>query len=194
MRSSASTPSRRSAGIRLGIVLVGNDHPRVCTGRRLIRQGLALAVPPPQDGGDRGVLLDPYAPRALSLPDRARARRAGLVAVDCSWNRLSTERSRQLAPEPPLTDRGHRRLPMLIATNPQHFGRVGELNTAEALAAALWVLGDPDRARQLLNGFAGGPTFFEVNRERLDRYAGAGSSEAIVEQERASFGRRGPPD
>ena len=118
------------------------------------------------------------------------------MALDCSWNRLSTERARQVGPPGAAPDRGHRRLPMLVATNPQHFGRVGELNTVEALAAALWVLGRPEHADRLLDGFAGGPAFSEVNRDRLERYAAARSADEVGHEERAAFGgsegRAGP--
>jgi pre-rRNA-processing protein TSR3 len=78
---------------------------------------------------------------------------------------------------------------MLVAGNPQHFGRLGELNTAEALAAALHLVGRPDEAHELLAGFAGGPAFLELNRERLERYARASSPEALVREERALFAR-----
>jgi len=77
---------------------------------------------------------------------------------------------------------------MLLAANPQHFGRWGELNTAEALAAALWLLGHRDEANRLLDGFAGGPAFFEVNRERLARYARATSADRLLREERRLFG------
>ncbi len=77
---------------------------------------------------------------------------------------------------------------MLLAGNPQHFGRLGELNTAEALAAGLWVLGASTAARQLLAGFAGGPAFLEMNAERLGRYVRAATPERIVDEERALFG------
>ena len=185
MRSSESTPSLRRRPIRLGIVLVGDDHARACTGRRLLRLGLATPVPA---AGAGGVLLDPYSSQLLSAADRGRAERGGVVALDCSWNRLSAERSRRFGPSPAATNRGHRRLPMLVATNPQHFGRVGELNTVEALAAALWVLGRADAAGRLLNGFAGGPAFSVVNRARLERYAAARTPEEVGLAERASFG------
>ncbi len=73
---------------------------------------------------------------------------------------------------------------MLVAANPQHFGRWTELNTAEALAAALAILGREAEARRLLDGFAGGASFLDLNRERLARYAGAGPPEAVAQAER----------
>jgi ribosome biogenesis protein Tsr3 len=76
---------------------------------------------------------------------------------------------------------------MLVATNPQHFGRLGELNTAEALGAALYLLGRPAQARGLLDGFAGGRALFEVNQERLERYASRATPEEVLAAEQALF-------
>ncbi len=185
MRSSASTRSPPETPIGLGIVVVGDDHPRACTGRRLIRLGLARSRRDGAAGSERSVILDPYADRPLTSADRPRAERHGIVAIDCSWNRLSSSQARG---SPSQRGPGSRRLPMLVATNPQHYGRWGELNTAEALAAALYLLGAPAAAGGLLAGFAGGPAFLEVNRRRLDRYAGAGSIEVLYAAERELLG------
>jgi pre-rRNA-processing protein TSR3 len=77
---------------------------------------------------------------------------------------------------------------LLIATNPQHFGRLAELNTAEAMAAALYVLGRPSEATALLRDFPGGASFFDVNRERLRRFARARTPEEVRAAERSLFG------
>ena len=190
MRSSGSTlslPDRRP--IRRYVVRVGDDHPRACTGRRLLRSG--WAIEPPRRGGRAGVgpiVLDPFAARPLSGVDRPAAEEGGLLAVDCSWNRLSADG--HLAPGSlGSVRRGPgRRLPLLIATNPQHYGRVGELNTAEALGAALAILGHENEGRALLFGFAGGHSFFAANRERLRCYAEAADPDAVLRAERDLFG------
>jgi len=189
MRSSGSTRSLPEPRIRLGLVLIGDDHARACTGRRLIRQGLAREIRRSALTAGRAIVLDPYSTVPLTLADQARAEAAGIVAVDCSWNRLSAERAKHPAPTAAAQSARARRLPMLVAGNPQHFGRLGELNTAEALAAALHLVGRPDEAHELLAGFAGGPAFLELNRERLERYARASSPEALVREERALFAR-----
>lgn len=168
--------------------MVGDDHPKACTGRRLLHRGLAgpagrAAVPsrPP-------VVLDPFADEPLSAADRSTAERGGLLAVDCSWNRLS-ERGRFFREGRGAAPFGRpRRLPLLVATNPQHFGRLAELNTAEALAAALYVLGRPAEASAVLVGFPGGEAFFEVNRDRLDRFARAATADDVRAAERSLFG------
>ena len=174
--------------------MVGDDHARACTGRRLIRLGLVRNLGRKRPNPDRAVVLDPYAAVPLAPADRVRAEAGGVVAVDCSWNRLSAEEARKRALGGSRRT-GGRRLPMLVAANPQHFGRLGELNTVEALAATVYLLGRPQEAAELLAGFAGGPTFLEVNRERLERYARAGSPEEIVQAERELFsGRPRPQD
>ncbi len=189
MRSSGSTPTDRpERTIPLGIVLVGDDDPKRCTGRRLIARGWAAEL--------RGrsvlpgsVLLDPRAATPLSRADRWSARRGGLVAVDCSWNRLEGRRAL-------LLERGsrpgaihHRRLPWLVAANPQHYGRVAELNTAEALAASLYLLGEPERAQRLLTEFPGETTLLRLNEAWLARYADADGPHAVTAIEQRFFGR-----
>ncbi len=117
--------------------------------------------------------------------------RSGLLAVDCSWNRL---RDRGGYPDEDRRLGGireRRRLPWLLATNPQHFGRVSELNTAEALAAAAWILGAPQQARRLLSGLRGGEAFFDVNGAALAAFAQARDARALEAEEARIFG--GPP-
>jgi pre-rRNA-processing protein TSR3 len=114
------------------------------------------------------------------------ARRGGVLAVDCSWNRIE---SRGSLPGLPVDDGGiHRRLPILVAGNPQHFGRIAELNTVEALSAALYVLGQRTEAARLLDGFRGGDGFLTINRERLDFYASRRTADAVRVAERKIYG------
>lgn len=149
-----------------------------------MRRGDARSVVGPIPETHRPIVLDPHAARPLSAADLASARRGGLLAVDCSWNRLA---ERGGLPGPVALG-VPRRLPLLIAANPQHYGRVNELNTAEALAAGVYVLGDPQHAAALLGGFRGGTGFLEVNRERLERYRTASDAEAVEAAERSLFG------
>ncbi len=189
MRSSAVTLSPSpSEGIPLLLLLAGEDHPKACTGRRLLRRGLVRPVrrisglrPPP-------IVLDPHAPEPLSRADRPLAHRGGVLAVDCSWNRLARRgRLPGIATEPGGVPR---RLPLLIAANPQHYGRLAELNTVEALSAALYVLGRRSDAARLLEGFRGGDGFLTINRERLDLYAGRASPESVLAAEKKLYGGR----
>jgi pre-rRNA-processing protein TSR3 len=189
MRSSGSTRSpRRRTAVRLLIVLAGEDHPKACTGRRLLRWGRVERVPHEGARSPRAIVLDPYSPTPLSAADREAAEQGGLLAVDCSWNRLT---SRGTFPGTDLGNRRrttHRRLPMLVATNPQHYGRLAQLNTVEALTAALAILGRREEAEELIAGFRGGEEFLEVNRARLERYRAAAGPADVTTAEKRLFG------
>jgi pre-rRNA-processing protein TSR3 len=193
MRSSGSTPSRPARpSPRCYVWVVGDDHPKYCTGRRLLALGLAAPYRFPRRGSAAPLLLDPFAQDPLSRSDRGIAARGGILAIDCSWNRLSERGRFDLEGTARGSAGGGRRLPFLIATNPQHFGRVGELNTAEALGAALWLLGFSSAAREILDGFAGGPAFFTLNRERLEQYVRAIDAPRVRALERSLFGPPAP--
>jgi pre-rRNA-processing protein TSR3 len=123
------------------------------------------------------ILLDPFAERALSKADEPLAKARGLVALDCSWKQVEqiARLRRRVAP---------RSLPYLVAANPTHYGRPTILSTAEALAAALYIMGEEAQARELLGAFKWGHTFLELNRELLEAYAGAADSSEVVALQR----------
>jgi pre-rRNA-processing protein TSR3 len=192
MRSSGSTPSPpRRTEVPLLIVLAGEDDPRHCSGRRLLRAGEADEVPLGRPPSSRAVLLDPHAEVPLSRADRPAALSGGVVVVDCSWNRIGRN-GRYPVEIPWLARMGvRRRLPWLVAANPQHHGRFAELNTAEALAASLFVLGEATRARRLLAPFAGGESFFSLNAAPLAAYDHAEAAEGILAAETSAWGPAG---
>ena len=158
----------------------GDDDPDKCTARKLARFDLAelhrsdAATP-------YGVVLDPHAERALSPADRDAAGGEALVALDCSWESAS-EATFSLPGE-------HRALPYLVAANPVNFGRPMELTTVEAFAAALHVLGEPDRAERVLAKFTWGETFLELNEEPLRRYGECTDSAEVVAIQREYLDR-----
>jgi len=150
----------------------GEDDPEKCTARKLARFDLAKL-----HRSDRetpyGVVLNPHAERALSPADATVDR---LVALDCSWEQAGEARF-SLPGE-------HRGLPFLVAANPVNYGRPFRLTTVEALAAGLYILGDPAHARRILGKFTWGETFLELNAEPLERYAAcADSGEVVAVQE-----------
>lgn len=184
MRSSAGSLSPPAEGpIALYVERVGDDHPKACTGQRLLHLGLARPPPHAPRGSPRRLLLDPHAPRPLSPQDRTVALRGGLLAIDCSWNRLGAT-GRFPAHAASGAGAVRRRLPWLLAANPQHFGRLAELNTAEALAAALWLLGERPRAEELIAPFPGGPGFFGLNAASFVAYGVAADAVAMRDAER----------
>jgi pre-rRNA-processing protein TSR3 len=148
----------------------GNDDPEKCTARRLARFDEVTLHRDPRSV-PAGIVLNPFAERALSPADRE-ATDPNLVALDCSWATAEAEAFD--------LDGVHRALPFLVAGNPVNFGTPFRLNTAEALSGALHVLGEPERAAALLEHFAWGHTFLELNAEPLDRYAGCADSAGVV--------------
>ncbi len=162
-------------GIRLYAYHAGQCDPKKCTARRLERMGLLTFVPRIAALPGGTVLLTPEGERALSRADAPRARRHGLSVLDLSWN--VTEKVGGFPAVPRATGRA---LPYLLAANPVNYGKPFLLSSAEALAAALTIIGDPDHARAVLAKFAWGEQFLALNREPLDAYAAAEDSAGIV--------------
>ncbi|MUV85604.1 DUF367 family protein [Natronomonas sp. CBA1123] len=147
----------------------GDDDPEKCSARKLARFDFvdlhrsARATPP-------GIVLDPHAEQALSPADADES--DALVALDCSWETAEAEAFKLDGP--------HRALPFLVAANPVNYGTPFQLNTVEAFAAALCILGERDHAEELLGKFRWGHTFLELNDEPLRRYADCADSAEVV--------------
>jgi pre-rRNA-processing protein TSR3 len=156
--------------VELHVRYEGDDDPEKCTARKLARLGRATlhrsarATPP-------GIVLDPCADRALSPADRTSGTDR-LVALDCSWETAEREAFD--------LEGIHRSLPFLVAANPVNFGTPFRLTTVEAFAGALAILGERDRAGEVLSGFSWGHTFLELNAEPLGRYAACADSTEVV--------------
>lgn len=146
----------------------GDDDPRKCTARRLDQFSLAT-LHRSMGSLPYGVVLDPYAERALSPAD---ADTDIIVAFDRSWASADAE----AFAVPGI----HRALPFLVAANPVNYGRPFRLTTAEAIAAALVILGQESQAAALLEPFRWGETFLTLNEEPLRRYAACTDSTEVV--------------
>ncbi|MCI4336097.1 MAG: DUF367 domain-containing protein [Thermoplasmata archaeon] len=187
MRSSASTPSPSAESpVTLFLWIVGEDHPKACTGRRLAARGLVRTLAP-RAASPAAILLDPHAADPISRADAPRVHRAGLAAVDCSWNRLGERGRYPSGGSDSVPAERRRRLPWLLAGNAQHYGRLSELNTAEALAAALFVVGARQQAVTLLEATGAGRSFERLNAELLTRYAAAKDPEGVRQAESEFF-------
>jgi len=148
--------------------------PKKCTGLRLGRMDKAKILHERREIPRSSVLLEPFASKALSPKDCEIARKNGITALDCSWNRIDQihDFKENLVP---------RGLPYLVAANPYILRPSNKLSTLEALTAALYILGEKDQARELLEGFKWGPTFLELNEDPLEAYSQAENSTDIVE-------------
>lgn len=165
--------SKLNPGIRLVVFHLEECDPKRCSARKLQQADLveivkrANELPP-------GILLDPTAEKALSREDLPVAERFGIIAVDCSWKKLRGFSRLWRGRHP-------RSLPYLVAANPVNYGRPTVLSTAEAFAAALYILGKPELSEKIMGIFKWGPVFLELNRNRLEAYMRASSSAEIVE-------------
>lgn len=143
--------------------------PKKCTVRKLERAGLIRIVTRIAAIPRNTLLLDPTAEQALSPADRAVK---SITVLDCSWEVLDTGAVKNW--------RIRRALPFLLAANPVNFGRPCMLSSVEALAAALFIIGEQEQAREILGKVSWGIRFLEVNAEPLALYAQAKDSTEVV--------------
>lgn len=152
--------------MQVQILMRMQDDPKKCTAAKLVRFGLARRV---GRIARRALVLDPFAARTILPSDRHLA--GAVAAIDCSWSRAGEE-----FPGPAGMPR---RLPPLLAGNPTNYSRMSKLSTAEALSAALFILGYGTAAAGLLDKFRWGHTFYELNRGLLEDYSRLGSESEI---------------
>jgi pre-rRNA-processing protein TSR3 len=122
----------------------------------------------------KGVVLSSEARDYVSLADKAIVDEFGIAGINCSWNRLS-----EIPFESMGKGRNQRLLPLLFAANSVNYGRPHKLNTAEAMAATLFLTGYPDEARLLLGPFGYGEEFFRLNEEAFRAYSACQDSAEV---------------
>jgi pre-rRNA-processing protein TSR3 len=144
----------------------GDDDPSKCTARRLADEGEAR-LHERYDTLPSSTALSPYAETALSPSDSP-----PIVVFDSSW-----ESAEDVAAP---YDGVERALPFVVAANPISYGKPFRLNTAEAVVAALYVVGEEEDACRIASYFSYGETFLELNREPLERYAACETSEEVI--------------
>ncbi len=143
--------------------------PRKCTVKKLERAGFLKIFTRISQIPRNTLLLDPNAEQALSPADRYVR---SITVLDCSWEVLDTSA---------ISSRRIRRaLPFLMAANPVNFGKSCMLSSVEALAAALYIVGEKGRASEVLSKVSWGVRFLEVNQEPLDLYARAKDSTEVI--------------
>jgi pre-rRNA-processing protein TSR3 len=160
--------------VRIAVYHAEQDDPRKCTTLKLKRFGLARVVHQLRRLPSGAIVLNPFATKAFSPADRQIIMSRGLAAIDCSWIHASQVFELDIHGT-------SRALPYLVAANPVNYGTPTKLSTVEALAAALYIAGFSEEARNLLSKFKWGLQFIRLNQELLDAYAGAKDSSAVVE-------------
>ncbi|CAI5526274.1 unnamed protein product [Closterium sp. Naga37s-1] len=140
----------------------GQCDSKRCTGRKLLRLRLIREMRVQQRFG--GICLSPTGQRAVSRADAPLLAAKGLAVVDCSWARLAD------VPFAALKSGAPRLLPWLVAANPVNYGKPCQLSCVEAMAAALYICGDKETARELLSRFKWGHAFLSLNRRVVSSF------------------------
>jgi len=156
---------------------MGQDDPTKCTARKMIHMELAKGVSRKFHASDSTIVLNPFAHRMLSPPDRGAK---GILVVDCSWNLAQETFFRKVGGK-------HRVLPVLLAANPTNYAKPGMLSSVEALAATLYILGEVELADEYLNIYKWCPTFKTLNAEPLEAYRKARTEGKVLKEEREFF-------
>ena len=147
--------------------------PRKCSARKMVSAGVAKEVKSLRSVPSGAIVLSPFATKALSPADKERAKRRGMVVMDLTWANIDSF--------PKVRNGEERALPYLLAANPVNWGRPMELNSAEAVAAALMIIGETQQAKDILSKFRYGDQFLLLNQEPLERYASCKDSTEVVE-------------
>ena len=155
--------------------------PKACTAAKLKKFDLAHVFYSPSKIPRNSIVLSPFSEKVISKED-IRYAKNGLVALDCSWKHAEEVFANM---KKPLVQRA---LPLLVAANPVNYGKVSKLSTVEALASALYILGKPDQAGELLSKFKWGPGYLDLNKDLLKSYSIALKAKDIIDIQNKHFG------
>jgi len=160
------------------VYMLRQDDPFKCTAAKLAKFRLAEPV---RFIRRSSILLNPFSRLPVMKKDIEIA--DSICAIDCSWERADEVLRRQ-----PLASQGiGRRLPAMLAANPTNYAKLGKLSSAEALAGALYVLGEKKLASDIMDKFKWGHTFLELNSNLLEDYARAETENQITQLEKEYF-------
>jgi pre-rRNA-processing protein TSR3 len=158
--------------VHLFVYHAGHCNPNYCTAKRLAKFGCVVLLHSLRQIPRSSLVLDPFNEKALSPEDKTFS---SITALDYSWKKsdLFTKKYKK-------SFRNGRALPYLVAANSVNFGKPTKLSTAEALAAALYIVGEKSKALNILSRFSWGKTFMDLNMEALEAYSRAESSSDII--------------
>jgi pre-rRNA-processing protein TSR3 len=160
------------------VYMMRQDDPFKCTAAKLVKFRIVEAV---KFMRRDTIVLNPFSNTLLTRADAAIA--TSVCAVDCSW-----EKADDVAKHQRIFSAGiGRRLPAMLAANPTNYAKIGKLSSAEALAGALYILGNKEVAVEIMNKFKWGHTFLELNANLLEDYSNANTQEQLMQEEREYF-------
>jgi pre-rRNA-processing protein TSR3 len=165
-----------SLPFRLAMWDVGQCDPKRCTGRKLARFDMIETLR--LGARFNGIILSPMGTKCVSPEDKEIIDQNGLAVIDCSWAKLNE------TPFSKMRGNNPRLLPFFLASNNVNYGKPCQLSCAEALAAALLIVGLHSEARSLLSKFKWGSGFFEINKEIIEAYSGCETSEQLISAQR----------
>jgi len=160
--------------MKLIVYHANEDDPKKCSARKLHKFGFVELETKIRKTPKDAILLNPFAEKSLSKEDLSIAEKHGILAVDCSWK--NAEKSFDFLDKRCKS----RALPFVVAANPVNYGKPFKLTTLEAFAAALYILGDIEKAEEMLNLYKWGPTFLVLNKGPLGDYRKAENSAEII--------------
>ncbi|UCD14309.1 MAG: DUF367 family protein [Thermoplasmatales archaeon] len=160
--------------IKLIVYHTDEDDPRKCSAKKLHKFGFVKLEKNIRKVPRHAILLNPFAEKSLSREDLENARQNGIVAVDCSWK--NAEKSFEYLSQKNTS----RALPFLLAANPVNYGKPFRLTTLEAYAAALYILGEIEHAKDILNIYKWAPHFLDLNNQPLKEYREAKNSKEVI--------------
>jgi len=167
--------------LKLYIYHLHQDDPKKCTAIKLYKFKLVRLVKNPKLIPKFSIVLNPYASKILIPLDKKLIEDNGLIAIDCSWNKIHEAFKKHF--------KGiNKRLPFLLAANPVNYGKLGKLSSAEALASALYIVNYKKEAEKILSLFKWGETFLTLNKNPLEDYSKAKCEEEILKLEKEYFG------
>ena len=149
--------------------MLKQDDPKKCTAAKLVKFGLAKHI---KQTTSRTLVLDPFSKKTLLKSDKKLV--TSITGIDCSWNLTSTVFNKTFSGI-------SRKLPPLLAGNPINYSKLNKLTTVEALAAAVYIMGEFTLALSMLDKFKWGHTFLALNKNILEDYSKAESESDIAE-------------
>lgn len=160
--------------IQLIVYHANEDDPKKCSAKKLHKFGFVKLEKNIRKVPKHAILLNPFAKKSLSKEDLKIAKKNGILAIDCSWK--NAENSFEYLDQENIS----RALPFLVAANPVNYGKPFKLTTLEAFASALYILGEKEHAKDILNIYKWSPHFLELNKQPLEEYVKAKNSKEVI--------------
>jgi rRNA small subunit aminocarboxypropyltransferase len=158
--------------------MLRQDDPFKCTAAKLAKFHIAEPV---KFISKNSIVLNPFSHIVLLKKDTEIA--DSVCAIDCSWEHID----KVLKQDRMISLGIARRLPAMLAANPTNYAKLGKLSSAEALAGALYILGEIKLSAEIMNKFKWGHTFLELNSNLLEDYASAETEDQTFQLEKEYF-------